>query len=841
MSAELQLGYDPYKVWLNIQETQRPLNAYHLLGLRPLETDQARIRTAISRQRSLMESKQAEALPEAWEAVNRELEDAISKLQDPDQKILIDAIIKRSQNVRAGGRTNNQGGTAQPPAAAHGLAEVICRDCETSNPTNRRFCANCGTPLFDSCPSCNTEVTTAEKFCGNCGTNLHETLRKQEAEYEEKIKLARQLQHDHKFDKATSVLRNIAVTEDARFERYARKAVQLLERFAQEKQQYENRSSGRLEKAQKYMERYAYEKALNVLLEISEPLRSNDVNNLIAEARAKRNELLQLGGEIREAMEQNRKHDLLPKIERMLGLKPDHGQARELAESLRDNICTSAKKKLLTHSYDEARIMLETIPTFVRNDEVEKLFDRAIELDSLAVDIRLTPVVDDTIITLAERLGKLSTTDETITKQVNDLKKKKSSKPTDPWAIFPTWGTAPRRTLLGMPVDFLGSLLQSQYESAALEDVVKAMPGQFHVALGLALQAASQSKATIDLMPVEKSNNLMSNINSLTAMLRKASGTAWGIDLSPTGIKAIRIASDLKDGRVKILAVEHMPHGKSLAQADDEAERNEILVESLKKLKAKYNLPGEKDKGKDKIYIGMASRWTLGRFFDLPPIGNKKLNDAVTYEAKHQIPIPLEELNWGYHVMRQVDPKLDPKADPKLTAPHIGLIAVKDFHIKERLQYFKNADISVTGITAEPLALYNAVMHEHLREDIAENEQIAFMDLGSEGSSFLIASKKGFWFRSTGNAGNDITSTLVKKFQLTFSQAEELKQTPSKARRYHLYWEALQPVLVQVGSEIERSLGSFRKQFPDREVKKLYLLGGAGLLHGLLRYLIHGR
>jgi type IV pilus assembly protein PilM len=828
MSTEIHLGYDPYKVWLNIQDVKRPLNPYQLLCLKVLEKDQARIRTAISRQRSLMEARKPEADPDVWEKINQELEDAISQLQDPDQKMLLDAVLKRQQPATS--KRPGEGAKPEKTAAGH---EVICRDCNTANPSNRRFCTNCGTSLFDVCPVCATEVTATEKFCGACGTNLHETLRKQEAEFEDKMKYARQLQHDHKFEQANTILKVIAVTEDARFERYARKSISLLERFAEERKQYEDRAGQKLEKAKKYMEKYAYEKAMAVLLEVPETLRAPELKHLLEEARAKRNELLQLGGEIREAMEQNRKHDLLPKIERMLGLKPDHSQARELAEQLRDNICSAAKKKLLSHSYDEARIMLETIPTFVRNEEVEKLFDRAIELDGIATDVRLSPVLDETVQNLLERLGKLSPNDESIKKQLNDLQKKKNNKPTDPWAWLPAWSTTPRRTLLGMPVDYLGPLKQCHFETPDLEAEAKTNPMQYHVALGLALQAIEQADVPIDMLPT--TTTFMSNMMAMMAAKPK---NGWGLDLSPAGLKVVKLAMELKDGKAHVLMIDFLPHSKVLSQASDDIERAEIILETLKQAKIKYQLPGEKDKVKDRVVAAMASRWTLGRFFDLPPVAKNKLQDAVTFEAKHQIPIPLNELNWGFHAIREGGAK------PDFTKPpHVVLVAAKDFHLKERSQHFKAADIVVSAISADPVALHNAMSFEFLRqsEEMADDEYVGFMDIGTEGSTFVISSKKDVWFRTTGNAGNDLTTSLVKRFQLTYQQADELKKNPSKARRYNLYWEAMHPLFVQFSSEIERSVGSFVKQFPGRSVKKMYLVGGGCLIHGLLRYLIHGR
>lgn len=50
----------------------------------------------------------------------------------------------------------------------------ICPNCNLENPTNAKFCNNCGTLLNQSfkCPNCNTEYTPGSKFCNNCGQKL---------------------------------------------------------------------------------------------------------------------------------------------------------------------------------------------------------------------------------------------------------------------------------------------------------------------------------------------------------------------------------------------------------------------------------------------------------------------------------------------------------------------------------------------------------------------------------------------------------------------------------------------------------------------------------------------
>ncbi len=47
-----------------------------------------------------------------------------------------------------------------------------CTYCSFENPTDARFCENCGQPLERACPNCSQPVSPSAKFCKNCGFNL---------------------------------------------------------------------------------------------------------------------------------------------------------------------------------------------------------------------------------------------------------------------------------------------------------------------------------------------------------------------------------------------------------------------------------------------------------------------------------------------------------------------------------------------------------------------------------------------------------------------------------------------------------------------------------------------
>ena len=822
MSTAVATNFDPYFEWLKIQEPQRPLNAYQLLGLKALESDYNRIRMAVSRQRSYLEARQEDADPDLWQKISDELEAAITTLMEGDRKQLLDATLKRQL-----------GGKAAKGASAHvGASPIKCRKCQQENAPNRRFCGDCGEPLFDRCPQCAAEVVASERFCGHCGTNLQETSRQQETELQQRLQQARAMQEAHRFDEAVALARSVAIVEDARFDRFARQALDMLDEFSAGRRQLVGEVEQRVDQARQCLAAYAYEKGLEQLEPLPESLHTQAVKEVLGALRAKRAELAQLSQEIREGIAQNRRHDLLPKIERLLVLRPDHALAKELGGQLRDQVVLQARKKLASFAYDEARTMLEALPPFVQNDDVEQLLDKVLEADALATDIRLSPLADDDLIALAQRLAKIAPKDEAAARQLAAVQARRATRPASPHLPYPSWSSPPQRKLLGLGIDRLGHFTRCDYASPDLQVRLRQEPGQWFVALGLALQAREQAAVPLNLLPNEPSGNLL--FTKLSFSLRKPQPKgAWGIDVGRAGLRAIRLAPELNDGRVRIVEVIHIPHTRTLGLPGEEVFDVDLIAETLNAFRQQHAIAKEKEK-RDPVFVSLPGSRTLGRFFDLPPAPVKKVAELVQFEAKHQVPFSLDELCWGYHVLDQA------AARPDESPRHVLLVAAKEHHVSERLGLFKKAELPVDGIIPEPLALHNAIVYELLSGDSGP-QHLAVMDLGTQGASFVVSSPKRVWFRTSSGGGDDFAAALVKHLQLTASQAEEIKRAPHKARRFYQWHAALQPLFVKQASEIERSLASFSKQCPDSKVEQLLLAGGAAATHGLLRYLIHGR
>jgi rRNA maturation endonuclease Nob1 len=58
---------------------------------------------------------------------------------------------------------------------------IICLKCGSKNPSENKFCGQCGQALYPppsiQCPRCGTTMPSNMNFCGQCGSPLRQTKR----------------------------------------------------------------------------------------------------------------------------------------------------------------------------------------------------------------------------------------------------------------------------------------------------------------------------------------------------------------------------------------------------------------------------------------------------------------------------------------------------------------------------------------------------------------------------------------------------------------------------------------------------------------------------------------
>ena len=316
---------------------------------------------------------------------------------------------------------------------------------------------------------------------------------------------------------------------------------------------------------------------------------------------------------------------------------------------------------------------------------------------------------------------------------------------------------------------------------------------------------------------------------------------AWGIDIGQCALKALRL--EIIDGVPTATAFDYIEHPKILSQPD--ADPDALTREALDKFLSRNQLKN------DIIGIGIPGQSGLARFVKLPPVEESKIGDIVKFEAKQQIPFPLEEVVWDFQKISGGE-----VIGGFAMETEVGLFAMKREVISKYMGQYNAAGIECHVVQMAPLALTNFATYELLKKGgtaaavdpeapVPEDDTprgkkrcAVVLDVGTDSSNLIITDAgKIIWQRPLPLGGNHFTRALTKEMKLTFAKAEHLKRNAAKSPDLAQILKGLRPVLTDFVGEVQRSLGYFTNTHRDAHVAYMVGLGSAFKLPGLQKYM----
>jgi len=309
------------------------------------------------------------------------------------------------------------------------------------------------------------------------------------------------------------------------------------------------------------------------------------------------------------------------------------------------------------------------------------------------------------------------------------------------------------------------------------------------------------------------------------------SNAVWGIDVGNCSLKAMRcFIDDSEPDMLVVDAVDYIEYPQILTQPGVDPDHE--IKEAFKLFLSRNKIKG------DKIAISVGGQNSLVRFIKLPPIEPKKLPDIVKYEAKQQIPF-LNEVIWKWQRMGQASESALP------LEVEIGLFSAKREQVFKTVLQCDDLGIPVDQIQLTPLALYNYMLHDELKDlpDIDDYDPenpppyVVVLAMGTDATDLILTNGFRAWQRNLPIGGNHFTKALMKELKLTFAKADHLKRNLATSQDKVAVLRAMQPVFNQFQNEIQRSLGYFSSQDPNAEYQQVIALGNAMKLTGLTKYL----
>ena len=306
----------------------------------------------------------------------------------------------------------------------------------------------------------------------------------------------------------------------------------------------------------------------------------------------------------------------------------------------------------------------------------------------------------------------------------------------------------------------------------------------------------------------------------------------WGIDIGQCALKALRCTIDEDGESVVADAFDFIEYPKILSQP--EADPDELIRDALQQFLSRNDLLG------DKVAISVSGQAGLARFIKLPPVESKKIPDIVKYEAKQQIPFPLEEVIWDYEQL-----KGGSEEEGFTLETEVGLFAMKRDQVFKVIRPFDRAGMELDIIQLAPLSIYNVVCQEFLKDLPAPDEydpddppeSVVVISLGTDTTDLVVTNGFRVWQRNIPLGGNHFTRALTKEMKLTFAKAEHLKRNAREAEDPKKVFQAMRPIFNDLVTEVQRSISYFQSIDRKAKIGKVIALGNAMRLPGLQQYL----
>ena len=224
--------------------------------------------------------------------------------------------------------------------------------------------------------------------------------------------------------------------------------------------------------------------------------------------------------------------------------------------------------------------------------------------------------------------------------------------------------------------------------------------------------------------------------------------------------------------------------------------------------------------------------------FKLPAMSKEEIPEAVRYQVRPFIPLPVEEIALDWSII---------EGQPSKTPLKVLVVAIPMEVVNQYQEIARLVGLELKVLESEVFALTRALIKSGETKKV-----ISLIDIGARSTTCSIYEegilKTSYSFNV---AGNQLTEVIAKSLDIKYSEAEDLKKRQglvgnNKSKEFveknqdrDLYKEDISKILLPLTDSI---LEEIKKVFRDfyrlegKEVDKIILSGGTTLMSGLQKY-----
>ncbi|WDT70625.1 MAG: type IV pilus assembly protein PilM [Candidatus Manganitrophus sp.] len=284
----------------------------------------------------------------------------------------------------------------------------------------------------------------------------------------------------------------------------------------------------------------------------------------------------------------------------------------------------------------------------------------------------------------------------------------------------------------------------------------------------------------------------------------------WAIDIGASSVKVVRLGRTRQGVKLLDIGLKELPMDQDLRQENITAALDELI----------------KEKKRPKAVINFSGQAPLIRYLTLPAMPKEELAEAVKWEAKKLVSIPMEEMILDFIIAGGRQERETKRYD-------LILVVAERSSLCEQWAMMQRAGLDIVAIDVNPLSLLNTIRMSYGKE-LTGN--FIYIDIGAAKTDMTILKDGVLRFtRRLEMGGEQITRRLEREMGLPYEEAEKLKREKGVGAE-----EGPQAIIKNEIDrfivEIQRSIDYYRAQFREGVFKKVILMGGGALLPGFSDY-----
>lgn len=209
--------------------------------------------------------------------------------------------------------------------------------------------------------------------------------------------------------------------------------------------------------------------------------------------------------------------------------------------------------------------------------------------------------------------------------------------------------------------------------------------------------------------------------------------------------------------------------------------------------------------------------------FTLPPMNAKEVPQAVHFEARRHVPLPLSEVTLDWSV-------IGGKTGQEKEELKILLVVVSNDIVSQYEKIGQLAQLRVSALEAEAFSLKRALIKQR------NNKVIGLIDIGAQSTTCNIVDRETLIVsHSFDMAGSNLTTRIARSLNIDWQTAEILKKNQGLRSGEGNIRKILLPLVDLILVEVGKVTRNFY-QIEGREVEEYLLAGASAKLLGLKEY-----